>query len=429
MPAPSTASESQMNSLLQSFLTRTIQTGHLEIIDSSDAAFCFGDGTGVPVRVRFKSKAAERAVLLDPESKLGEQYMNGGYDIEVGTVRDFLTILLANVGGERTWWTAAHAALRRVARGLIENNNRGRARDNVRRHYDLDGRLYSLFLDADRQYSCAYFEDGVSDLEEAQLAKRRHIAAKLDLQAGQTVLDIGSGWGGLGIYLAKTFDVDVTGVTLSEEQYALSNQRAAELGLSGRVRFLLKDYRALNDPFDRVVSVGMFEHVGLSHYREFFKQLHALLADDGVALLHTIARKNNPRPIDPWTHRYIFPGAYLPTLSQLAPIVERQDFWLTDLENWRLHYARTLAAWNDRFQARRAEAAALYDERFCRMWEFYLQSCEVAFRLAGLCVFQMQLAKRIDALPITRDYIYNRIGRITEPTRQRGKLAMRPYPC
>ena len=245
-----------MNNLLQSFLTRTIKTGQLEIIDSSGTAFCLGDGTGVPVRVGFKSKAAERAVLLDPEFKLGEEYMNGGYDIEVGTVRDFLTILRANVRGTGTWWSAAHTALRRVARGLIENNNRGRARDNVRRHYDLDGRLYSLFLDADRQYSCAYFEDGVSDLDEAQLAKKRHIAAKLDLQAGQTVLDIGSGWGGLGIYLAKTFDVDVTGVTLSEEQYALSNHRAAELGLSGRVRFLLKDYRALNDPFDRVSGIS-----------------------------------------------------------------------------------------------------------------------------------------------------------------------------
>ena len=404
-----------MNSLLQTFLAGTIKKGQLEIIDSSGASFCFGDGTGVPVRVWFKSKAAERRVLLDPEIKLGEEYMNGGLDIEVGTVLDLLTLLRANVGGTgRTWWTTAHAALRRIARRVVENNDRGRARDNVRRHYDLDGRLYSLFLDADWQYSCAYFEDGVTDLDEAQLAKKRHIAAKLDLHEGQAVLDIGSGWGGLGIYLAKTFNVDVTGVTLSEEQYAVSNQRAAELGLSGRVRFLLKDYRALNGPFDRVVSVGMFEHVGLSHYREFFRQLHALLADDGVALLHTIAKKNDPRPINPWTQRYIFPGAYVPTLSQLAPIVERQEFWLTDLENWRLHYAKTLAAWNDRFQAGRAEAAALFDERFCRMWEFYLQSCEVGFRMAGLCVFQMQLAKHIDALPITRDYIYNRIDHVAE---------------
>ena len=406
-----------MNSLLQSFLTRKIKKGRLEIIDSSGATFRFGDGSGVPVRVRFTSSAAERAVLLDPEIKLGEEYTDGGYHIEVGAVLDLLTLLRVNVGGTgRTWWTTAHAAFRRVVRRVTANNTPRRARENIRRHYDLDGRLYALFLDADRQYSCAYFEDGVTNLDQAQLAKKRHIAAKLALQPGQRVLDIGSGWGGLGIYLAETSKVDVTGVTLSQEQYAVSNQRAAERGLSERVRFHLQDYRTVKGPFDRIVSVGMFEHVGSSHYREFFKQLYTLLTDDGVAVLHTIAKKNDPRPINPWTQRYIFPGAYAPTLSELAPVIERQDFWLTDLENWRLHYAETLAAWNDRFQARRAEAAALYDERFCRMWEFYLQSCEVGFRMAGLCVFQIQLSKKIDALPITRDYIYNRIEHVAECT-------------
>ena len=398
-----------MNSLLRMFLARTIKKGRLEIIDSSGAAYPFGDGTGVRLGIRFRSAAAELAVLLDPEMKLGEEYMNGGFDIEYGTVADFLTLLIVNAGDRRrSWWTRAFATFRSIVRRLGENNDQKRARDNVRRHYDLDGRLYSLFLDADRQYSCAYYEDGVTNLGDAQAAKKRHIAAKLAPRAGQRVLDIGSGWGGLGIYLAETFNVEVIGATLSEEQFAVSNRRARERGLSDRVRFLLQDYRTLKGPFDRIVSVGMFEHIGRSHYHEFFAQLYALLADDGVAVLHTIAMKNDPGPINPWMQRYIFPGAYLPTLSELAPVIEQQDFWLTDLDNWRLHYARTLAAWNDRFQARRAEAGAIYDERFCRMWEFYLQLCEVGFRMSGLCVFQMQLAKKIDAVPITRDYIYNR---------------------
>jgi cyclopropane-fatty-acyl-phospholipid synthase len=398
-----------MNRFLQKLFARKIKKGRLEITDPAGATHRFGDGTGTLVRIRFTSASAELGVLLDPEMKLGEGYMNGGYIIEIGTVADFLTLLLVNFGNRRrTWWTSALAAARSSIRRLAENNDHRRARNNIRRHYDLDGRLYSLFLDADRQYSCAYFEDGVTNLDEAQAAKKRHIASKLALRPGQRVLDIGSGWGGLGIYLAETFKVDVTGVTLSAEQCAVSNQQARERGLSDRVRFLLQDYRTLQERYDRIVSVGMFEHVGLSHYSEFFKQLYALLADDGVAVLHTIAMKNDPGPFNAWMQRYIFPGAYLPTLSELAPIIEKRDFWMTDLENWRLHYAMTLAAWNERFQARRAELASIYDERFCRMWEFYLQLCEVGFRLSGLCVFQMQFAKQIDAVPITRNYIYKR---------------------
>ena len=403
-----------MNSLLHTFLSRTIRKGRLEVIDSSGAPHHFGDGPGSAVRIRFNSAAAERAVLLDPELQLGEQYMNRGYDIEAGTVLDFLTVLLVNIGGSRkTWWTRTLSSGRSILRRLAEHNDPDRARDNIHRHYDLDGRLYALFLDADRQYSCAYFEDGVTSLEEAQRAKKRHIAAKLALKPGQRVLDIGSGWGGLAIYLAETFKVDVTGVTLSEEQHAVSTERARERGLSDRVHFHLQDYRALTGPFDRIVSVGMFEHVGVTHFQEFFAQLRALLADDGVAMLHTIAMKNDPGPFNPWMQRYIFPGAYLPTLSELAPIIEEQDFWLTDLENWRLHYAMTLAAWNERFQARRADAAALYDDRFCRMWEFYLQFAEIGFRLSGLSVLQLQLTKQIDAVPITRDYIYDRLEQKT----------------
>ncbi|MEO8667412.1 MAG: cyclopropane-fatty-acyl-phospholipid synthase family protein [Bauldia sp.] len=396
-----------MISLLRKLLAGAIKKGRLETIDASGARHKFGDGSGPEVRVRFNSAAAERAVLLDPEMKLGEEYMDGGYTIEAGTPLQLLTLLLENVDSSgRTWWTGILDRGRTLMRRLVENNDRRRARDNVQKHYDLDGRVYALFLDSDRQYSCAYFEDGVTSLEEAQRAKKRHLAMKLALKPGQRVLDIGSGWGGLGLYLAETFDVDVTGVTLSKEQFAVSNERARERGLSHRVRFLLQDYRTLTEPFDRIVSVGMFEHVGLSHYREFFKQLYALLTDDGVAVVHTIGKKNFPGPFNPWMQRYIFPGAYVPTLSELAPVIENQDFWLTDLENLRLHYAMTLAAWHERFQAHRAEAAAIHGERFCRMWEFYLQTGEVGFRMSGLSVFQMQLAKRIDAVPITRDYIY-----------------------
>jgi cyclopropane-fatty-acyl-phospholipid synthase len=396
-----------MNVLLKTALNWLIVEGSLEVVDSSGASQTFGNGNGKTVRIRFTSPAAERSVVFDPEMKLGEAYVNGGYVIESGSVLDFTSLLMANVGSSgRTWWTRALASVRRGLRRFNENNNPMRARHNVHHHYDLDGRLYRLFLDEDLQYSCAYFAPGVETLDEAQREKKRHLGAKLDLKPGQRVLDIGSGWGGLGIYLAEHYDVDVTGVTLSDEQFAVSNQRAKDRGVSDRVRFLLKDYRHIDGPFDRIVSVGMFEHVGRSHYPEFFRHVDRLLSPDGIAVVHTIAKKAGRGPINPWMERYIFPGAYLPTLSELAPVMERQELWLTDLEVLRLHYAETLAAWNRRFQARRAEAAAIYDERFCRMWEYYLQVCEAGFRLQGLCVFQLQLSKDIEAVPLTRDYIY-----------------------
>ena len=404
-----------MYARIEKFLSRAIKRGTLEIVDASGKLHKYGDGAGKPVRVRFTSADAERNVANNPDLKLGEEYVDQGIRIEQGTLYDFLMVLFENVDGViPPWPVVMRAAWRYLNRRHDQANTLSRSRHNVHSHYDLDGRLYRLFLDADMQYSCAYFEDGVVSLDEAQLAKKRHIAAKLDLKPGQRVLDIGSGWGGLGLYIAEHFDVNVTGVTLSDEQFAVSNQRAEERGLSNRVRFLLQDYRALQGSFDRVVSVGMFEHVGPSHYREFFRQLYALLPDEGIAVLHTIAKKNDPGPINPWIERHIFPGAYLPTLSELAPVIEREGLWLTDLENWRLHYARTLSAWNDRFQARRVEASAIYDERFCRMWEFYLQASELGFRLSGLCVFQMQFAKRIDVVPITRDYIYDRSAGIAK---------------
>ncbi len=404
-----------MNALYRGLFQRFIRRGALEVVDAAGETIVVGDGTGHRVRIRFTSSAAERRVVLNPAMGLGEAYMDGGLVIEAGTIRDLVTLLLVNYQDlQKTGWMEALRRLRAATRVLAPFNNPLRSRQNVHSHYDLDGRLYSLFLDEDRQYSCAYFEPGNTDLDAAQLAKKRHIAAKLRIEPGMRVLDIGSGWGGLGLYLAGLDKgIDVTGVTLSDEQFAVSNRRAKELGVDGRVRFLLEDYRATKGPFDRIVSVGMFEHVGLKSYPEFFDAVARLLSEDGIALIHTIADRGLPGPINPWMRKYIFPGAYLPTIGELGPPIARAGFWMTDLEIWRLHYAETLAAWHQRFQARRVEAAALYDERFCRMWEFYLQLCEAAFRAGDLVVFQMQLAKKIDAVPVTREYIYR--PRQTQP--------------
>jgi cyclopropane-fatty-acyl-phospholipid synthase len=285
-------------------------------------------------------------------------------------------------------------------------NSLARARANVAHHYDLDSRLYDLFLDGDRQYSCAYFTAPGESLETAQRNKRRHIAAKLLLDRPQLrVLDIGSGWGGLGLYLAEESGADVTGVTLSTEQHAMSNARAEKAGLAGRVKFRLEDYRLATGPYDRIVSVGMFEHVGRRNWGEFFDKVRDLLAPDGVALLHTIGYWDTPGPINPFIRKYIFPGADLPSLGELTARAGAAGLIVTDVEVLRIHYAETLRLWRERFMARRAEAAAIYDERFCRMWEFYLALCEAGFRYRSTVIFQVQLAKRLDAVPLTRDYM------------------------
>jgi cyclopropane-fatty-acyl-phospholipid synthase len=280
-----------------------------------------------------------------------------------------------------------------------------RAKNNVAHHYDLDGRLYSLFLDSDQQYSCAYFEGPDATLEDAQLAKKRHVAAKLLIGHGDKVLDIGSGWGGLGLYLAETIGADVTGVTLSSEQLQVSNARAAEKNLTRSAKFLLEDYRDIPGPFDRIVSVGMFEHVGVDFYDIYFQRCAELLSDDGVMLLHSIGRSDGPDVTNPFIAKYIFPGGYIPALSEVMPAIERSGLLVCDIEVLRLHYAETLKAWRERFMARRDEAIELYDERFARMWEFYLASAEMAFRKQNLMNFQIQLTKRQGVVPMTRDYI------------------------
>jgi cyclopropane-fatty-acyl-phospholipid synthase len=386
--------------LLQTFLRR----GTFTLTTSKGRTFTFGDGTGKPVAVRFTSRAAEIGILLDPELKLGEAYMDGTFIVEQGSIADVLALALGQ-NSELPHWARPQWMLRYLARRLTQFNPRKRARRNVAHHYDLDGRLYSLFLDADKQYSCAYFESPEQTLDDAQLAKRRHLAAKLLVQKNKRVLDIGCGWGGLGLYLADICGADVTGITLSKEQHAVANARAAEKGLSDRARFALQDYRDVQGPFDRIVSVGMFEHVGVGHYAEFFRKSAELLADDGVMLLHSICRSEGPNVTNPWIAKYIFPGGYIPSLSEVLPHIERAGLLVTDIEILRLHYAETLKSWRARFLAHREEAERIYDRRFVRMWEFYLAASEMAFREQNLMNFQIQLTKRQGVTPMTRDYI------------------------
>ena len=310
------------------------------------------------------------------------------------------------------FWARPWQLLRYLRRRLKQFNRRRRARRNVAHHYDLDGRLYSLFLDGDRQYSCAYFETPGQSLDDAQLAKRRHLAAKLLVAPGQGVLDVGCGWGGLALYLAENCGGRITGVTLSQEQLAVARGRAEEKALTGTVEFRLQDYRDVPERFDRIVSVGMFEHVGVGFYDAFFRKCSAALADDGVMLLHSICRPEGPNATNPWIAKYIFPGGYIPALSEVLPVVERGGLLVTDIEILRLHYAETLKAWRERFLAHREQAERLYDRRFVRMWEFYLAASEMAFREQAMMVFQMQLTKRQGVVPITRDYIARETARL-----------------
>jgi cyclopropane-fatty-acyl-phospholipid synthase len=305
-----------------------------------------------------------------------------------------------------------------MSRPLDQFNAVGRARRNVAHHYDLNGRLYGLFLDRDREYSCAYFPKGTETLEQAQAAKKRHIAAKLCLdRPGLSVLDIGCGWGGMALTLARDYGARVTGITLSTEQLSEARARAKAEGLADRVSFELLDYRVMDQRFDRIVSVGMFEHVGVVHYRTFFDTVARCLAPDGVALLHSIGQWDGPGTNNPWIRRYIFPGTYCPALSEVMPAIERSGLLTTDIEVLRLHYAETLRHWRRRFAANRDMIASLYDERFCRMFEFYLSSVELAFRYGSLTVFQIQLAHRQTAVPLTRDYITKHDGGLAHPPR------------
>ena len=402
-----------MEWVLQRILRMFIHTGNLRLTSPSGGTHVFGDGTGRPLAVRITSKATERAMLIDPELAVGEAYVDGTLVMEQGSIADLLALLLAqDRSGKSPLWARPQWLLRYIRRRIAQFNPRSRSRRNVAHHYDLDGRLYSLFLDADRQYSCGYFESPDQSLDDAQLAKKRHIAAKLLIEPEHQVLDIGSGWGGLGLYLAEITGARVTGVTLSEEQHAVSRERAEERGLGERAAFHLRDYRDITESFDRIVSVGMFELVGVGHYDTYFRKCAELLSDDGVMLLHSIGRSEGPNVTNPWIAKYIFPGGYIPALSEVLPAVERAGLLVTDIEILRLHYAETLKHWRDRFLAHREEAERVYDRRFVRMWEFYLASSEMSFREQNLMVFQLQLTKRQGVVPITRDYIAREEARL-----------------
>jgi cyclopropane-fatty-acyl-phospholipid synthase len=387
-------------------LQHTIKIGRLTLIDAAGKTHVF-QGTPGPARtIRLHERSLHWRLLINPKLAFGEAWMDEMITCEDGTIYDVLDLLGRNLAYlEQHPSQAWREKLGRVARLLHTYNPISRARRNVAHHYDLSGALYDLFLDKDRQYSCAYFGTDNDNLETAQANKKLHLAAKLRLEPGQKLLDIGSGWGGLALYLARIAGVDATGVTLSTEQHKMSQERAAAAGLSERVRFFLRDYREQPGPFDRIVSVGMFEHVGAAHYRQYFRKVKELLTDDGIMVLHSIGRMEPPGATNPWLRKYIFPGGYTPALSEVMRAVEDAGLWVTDMEILRLHYANTLREWRRRFAENRQKVEALYDARFCRMWDFYLAGCEVAFRYMNQMVFQLQLAKRQDAVPLTRDYI------------------------
>ncbi len=391
--------------MLEAYLQRTVQVGDLRVHQGDGRHRAYGDGSGPSIAVRLQKGAALK-IALNPDLKLGECFMDGELSFEEGDIFGLLEL----VGRNPRFWQPSRALLARMGRELTRRlrqmNDRTASRRNVAHHYDLSHDLYSRFLDADMQYSCAYFTAPEMTLEAAQLAKKAHIASKLRLGQAGRLLDIGCGWGGLGLTLAHSAPgLEVLGVTLSREQLEVAERRARSQGLAARVKFQLRDYRDVQGPFDRIVSVGMFEHVGKPHFQEFFDHAARLLADDGVMLLHAIGRHDAPGVTQPFIAKYVFPGGYIPSLSEVLPAIERAGLWVADIEILRLHYAETIREWRRRFQASRAEVAELYDERFCRMWEFYLASSEAAFRWFGMMVFQIQLTRRVDALPLTRDYM------------------------
>lgn len=392
--------------LLDAMLARVIRTGTLEVIDAEGQLHRYGSTAEPCARVRLHDRQLYKSLVWDPDLKAGEAYMDGTLTIEQGTLRDFLTLFAMNRGTSRK--PSASKPLRKLAKrakALLQNNTLSQSRRNVAHHYDLSNELYGLFLDRGMNYSCAYYRSPTDTIDEAQQNKLRHIAAKLDLKPGHRVLDIGCGWGGMAIYLAQHFDVHVTGVTLSREQLALAQERAAQLGLAGKIDFQFRDYREVTGSFDRIVSIGMFEHVGISFFQQYFDKIRSLLTAEGVALVHAIGRKGGPGSTGKWLRKYIFPGGYSPALSETFAAIEKSGLWVTDTEIWRLHYAHTLRAWDDRFQQNRVKAAALLGERFCRMWEFYLVSSELSFRYFKHMVFQIQLTKAVDTLPLQRDYM------------------------
>jgi cyclopropane-fatty-acyl-phospholipid synthase len=404
--------------MLKRLLQRLIKIGRLTVIEADGSVLIFGErGSDQPdVIVKLASRLTSLKLALWPDLYLGEAYMAGDLVVERGTLWDLLDLCGRNMAAHRRHGPGPVVRLvQAVSRRLQQYNPVRISRRNVAHHYDLSHELYRSFLDPDLQYSCAYFPAADTSLENAQRAKKQHIVSKLRLEPGHRVLDIGCGWGGLALTLAKAEHVFVLGITLSQEQLAVARRRAREAGLEHRVTFELMDYREVEGKFDRIVSVGMFEHVGTPHYTAFFEKVSDLLFDDGIALIHSIGRMFGPDVTSAWIRKHIFPGGYIPAISQVSPAIERAGLWLTDLEILRLHYAETLRAWRQRFLAHIEQADQVYDERFCRMWEFYLAVSEMSFRYGDMMVFQAQLAPRIDNVPITRDYMF-------EEERRRDRL-------
>lgn len=396
--------------MLNHILNKIINKGTLRVIRANGKTQTFtGQFSGPNILIRIHDKNSEKKLIFNPNLSLGEIFMDGKLTVENGDIYDFLELCIMNIG----WGRNEHfiqkilGKFRKITRRIQQYNPIRKAESNVAHHYDLSDTLYDLFLDNDRQYSCAYYINDNEDLEQAQQNKKRHLASKLLLSDNQKILDIGSGWGGLGLYLAKVSGADVTGLTLSKEQQKVSQQRVETENLNKKVRFKLQDYRKETQMYDRIVSVGMFEHVGVGHYKEFFLKVKSLLKEDGIAVIHTIGRADGPGSTNAWLAKYIFPGGYTPALSEIVPIIEKVGLYITDIEILRLHYASTLKAWRRNFNLNRKRITEIYDERFCRMWDFYLAGCEAAFRYGGQLNFQIQLSRKQDAVPLTRDYITN----------------------
>ncbi|MEP6342987.1 MAG: cyclopropane-fatty-acyl-phospholipid synthase family protein [Maricaulaceae bacterium] len=405
--------------LLNSMMAQFVKVGQLTIIDVDGNKHVHGPGGQPQATIRITDKALYKSLFLNPELRAGEAYMDGTLICEDG-IRNLLEVFAHNRGGLRghPLQKALKGYLKKIRR-WHQRNKKSASRKNVQHHYDLSNDFYRLFLDEDLQYSCAYWPRLDISLEEAQRLKKAHIAAKLNITPetgeGMLVLDIGCGWGGMAIYLAQTFGCKVIGVTLSDEQLALGKARVKELGLEDKVDLRLQDYRTLTESFDRVVSVGMFEHVGIAHYQEYFSKIRELLTDDGCALIHSIGRKGGPGTTGAWIRKYIFPGGYSPALSETFAEIEKAGLWVTDTEILRLHYAETLLEWDKRFQANRDSVIEMFDEKFARMWEFYLIVSEFSFRHGKHMNFQIQLAKDVNALPISRDYMHEVEARIAAP--------------
>jgi cyclopropane-fatty-acyl-phospholipid synthase len=397
--------------MVMALISRLIGTlltkGRITLVQPDGSRETYGPGGGKELTVRFADRRVALDLVRNPRLKLGEAYMDGRLTIEDGTILDLLELI---TGANR--WEEGGQGRSLMRKGkikglkkLLRRNKPTTSKRNVAHHYDLKDELYELFLDGDRQYSCAYFTDPGNSLEQAQADKKAHIAAKLFLEPRMRVLDIGSGWGGTALYLNRVADVDVLGITLSEEQLKVARRRAEEAGVADRVKFELVDYRHLTGTFDRIVSIGMFEHVGLAHYEEFYAKCRELLSEDGVMLLHTIGKLGQAGAPDPFTDKWIFPGYHLPSLSQMSAASEKVRLIASDVEMLRLHYAYTLRHWLERATMARDKIVAMYDERFFRMWEFYLAGGIVMFESGAACNYQVQYIRDRHAVPITRDYM------------------------